>query len=60
MEVVKPCVVCCTNRARHTCMLCGRLVCPNCYEPLDGICKMCARIPKERRLRGDPDVRLMR
>ena len=42
-------------------MLCGRLVCSNCYEPVDGVCKICARIPKGRRTVDDtlirPDLR---
>ena len=59
-SVVKPCEICCTGPARHTCMLCGRLACPNCYEPVEGICKLCARVPKQRRDLSDPDIKIRR
>lgn len=54
-EVAKLCTVCAVGVARHTCMLCGRLVCPSCYEPVDGVCKMCAKTPRSKRP-ADPYV----
>ena len=58
--VTQPCSVCYTAPARHTCMLCGRLVCSRDYEPVDGLCKFCAKIPREKRFPDSPDIRIMR
>lgn len=35
------CEICTQNDARYSCVLCKRRVCGNCYQLLNGICKIC-------------------
>ncbi|RLF15683.1 MAG: orotate phosphoribosyltransferase [Thermoprotei archaeon] len=41
MELVGVCMVCGRGKARHTCRLCGRLVCEGCFDPSESICLIC-------------------
>ncbi|HHF59116.1 MAG TPA: orotate phosphoribosyltransferase [Thermoplasmatales archaeon] len=43
MELTGLCSVCGRPGARYTCMLCGRLVCERCYDPVHRICVVCKR-----------------
>lgn len=39
MKQYKECQICKTNIGKHTCQICGALVCNNCYEK--GMCIKC-------------------
>ncbi|MBN2251406.1 MAG: orotate phosphoribosyltransferase [Candidatus Altiarchaeota archaeon] len=41
MDISGICDVCKSAGELHTCMLCGRRVCPRCYLPAEGICIVC-------------------
>jgi len=42
MELIGICNICGKARKLYTCSLCGRLVCANCFDPHNGICRQCA------------------
>ncbi|HHW05661.1 MAG TPA: orotate phosphoribosyltransferase [Methanothermobacter sp.] len=42
MEVKGICSLCGKVAFLHTCRLCGAMVCPDCYVPELGVCRICA------------------
>ncbi|MEF8878831.1 MAG: orotate phosphoribosyltransferase [Candidatus Thermoplasmatota archaeon] len=43
MEMMGLCSICGKPRARHTCHLCGRLVCSSCFDSAHGVCNRCKK-----------------
>ena len=41
MEMSGICSICGRPGAMFSCMLCGRLVCRNCYDPINMVCVSC-------------------
>jgi len=41
MEMMGLCSICGKPGAMHTCKLCGRIVCKNCFDNFNNICKQC-------------------
>jgi len=41
MDLMGLCSICGRPGAMFTCVLCGRLVCSNCYDKSHGICCSC-------------------
>lgn len=41
MEMMGLCSICGKPGAMHTCSLCGRTVCNNCFDRLNNICNSC-------------------
>lgn len=41
MDLMGLCSVCGKPAQIHTCNLCGRSVCSNCFDPTRGLCKNC-------------------
>jgi len=41
MEMMGLCSICGKPGAMNTCMLCGRIVCSNCFDHTDKVCKKC-------------------
>ncbi len=41
MEMMGLCNICSRPGAMHTCSLCGRIVCSNCYDYANRVCSMC-------------------
>lgn len=48
MEVKGICNICGNVGILHTCRLCGRLVCGECYIPAAGLCRICYKKPGRR------------
>jgi len=41
MDIVGLCSVCGKPGAMHSCILCGRIVCINCYDSTNRVCTHC-------------------
>lgn len=41
MDLMGLCSICGKPGAMHSCMLCGRLVCGNCFDINHGVCASC-------------------
>jgi len=43
MQIIKKCGVCGINIGKYVCIMCGKLVCENCYDKKKGLCISCAQ-----------------
>jgi hypothetical protein len=41
MDLMGLCSICGKPGAMHTCVLCGRLVCSNCFDARNNVCMQC-------------------
>lgn len=41
MQMHQECQACMKALAKHTCKMCGRHVCENCFNSVGGICVLC-------------------
>ncbi|MBN1110379.1 MAG: hypothetical protein JXA45_06440 [Methanomassiliicoccales archaeon] len=58
MEVLGLCAIC-SKPARHTCSMCGRVVCSEHYVKRLHLCTNCARLHGDRERERPPDLKWM-